>query len=110
MSTMNMWIFIQDVDETIAELKRMKEYSYSISNTSISDEGDENLDDENDELVLSSSSRKRLRKRDQTKWKSVVAKKKRALGQQYLGRRYNKETNDGKLYKEEKENEESYVR
>ena len=82
---------LKDVDETIAELKRRKEYSLdNISNTR-SDEGDENLDDENDELVLSSSSRKRLRKRDQTKWKSVVSKKKRALGQQYLGRRYNKE-------------------
>ena len=70
------------VDETIAELKRTNEYSLdSISDTS-SDEGDENLDDENDELVLSSSSRKRLRKRDQTKWKSVVSMKKRALGRQ----------------------------
>ena len=77
---------LKDVDET-----RTKEYSLdSISDTS-SDVGDENLDDENDELVLSSSSRKRLRKRDQTKWKSVVSKKKRAFGQQYLGRRYNKE-------------------
>ena len=82
---------LKDVDETIAELKRTKKYSLdNISDTS-SDEGDENLDEENDELVLSSSSRKRLRKRDQTKWKSVVSKKKRALGQQYLGRRYNKE-------------------
>ena len=43
---------LKDVDETIAELKRTNEYSLdNISDTS-SDEGDENLDDEGDELVF----------------------------------------------------------
>ena len=94
---------LKDVDETIAELKRTNEYSLDNISYTSSDEGDENLDDESDELVLSSSSRKQLRKRDQTKWKSVVSKKKRALGQQYLGRRYNKENKRWEIVQRRKE-------
>ena len=47
----------------------------------------ENQDGDENELP----SRKRKRKRNENEWKNVVAKKRRALGLEYIGKRYNKE-------------------
>ena len=47
----------------------------------------ENQDGDENELP----SRKRKRKRNENEWKSVVAKKRRARGLEYIGKRYNKE-------------------